>query len=136
MPAKSTKGFTKREGPSSPTVAKRDADVPPTPVHPMAKSLAGLLKPMSFRDQRTCFAWCQRILYATGLVLYPVAWYMETFRVFAYGVLLAAGVCCLLFVPNWYQHADPHITYVDCAVTKAYYDGLAEAQKQCAPREQ
>ncbi|CUG44125.1 transmembrane protein, putative [Bodo saltans] len=102
--------------------------VPPTPVHPLAKSLAGLLSPMSFRDQQMCFTWAQRILYATGIALYPVAWYMETFQVFAYGIVAAFGVCCVLFVPNWYQNADPQVKFIDRAVTKPYYEELALAR--------
>jgi hypothetical protein len=115
-----------KKGPSKPVDG--DEAVPPTPVHPLARSLAGLLSPMSFRDQQFSFTWAQRLMYATGIALYPVAWYMETFQVFAYGVLAAFGVCCVLFVPNWYQNADPQVKFVDRAVTKAYYAELAEAQ--------
>lgn len=119
--------MTKKNAPRSDV--DEGASIPATPVHPLAKALAGLSKPMSFRDQHMCFTWAQRIMYTTGVVLYPVSWYMETFRVFAYGVLAAFGLCCVLFVPNWYQNADPQVKFVDRAVTKAFYNELEEARE-------
>lgn len=110
---------------AAPSIAT--ASVPPPTVHPLARKLAALLSPMSLTDQRLCFLWSQRIMYTAGVLLYPVAWYIETFRVFAVGVLCAAGLCCVLFLPNWYQHPDPEVTYVSKATTREYYDKLQRA---------
>lgn len=106
--------------------AKSSLETPPAggAVHPLAQRVANILSPMSLRDQKMCSQRLHQILYGAGIVLYPIAWYMQRFTIFAVGMLAAGAVCVILFIPNWYQNRDPEVEHVPVARTAAYYQRL------------
>ncbi|CBZ27809.1 conserved hypothetical protein [Leishmania mexicana MHOM/GT/2001/U1103] len=98
-------------------------------VHPAARWVAGLLSPMSLRDQGYCTDMFQCILWGSLAVSFPIAYWMGCVLVTVIGVCAATLVCLVLFVPNWYQHPDPALKYADDMEVYGYYQQYEAAKK-------
>ncbi|KAK7198675.1 Microsomal signal peptidase 12 kDa subunit (SPC12) [Novymonas esmeraldas] len=116
------------------TPAAQPAAPAPQRVHPVARWVAGLLSPMSLRDQEYCTDMFQRLLWGSLLVSFPVAYWLGNILVTVGGVCGATVLCLVLFVPNWYQHPDPAMKYADDTEVYHYYQQYEAAKKAARER--
>lgn len=101
----------------------------PSTVHPAARWVAGLFSPMSLRDQDYCADMLQRIVWGSLAVSFPIAYWLGNILVTVGGVIAAAVVCLVLFVPNWRQRPDPALQYADDTAVYHYYQQYEAAKK-------
>lgn len=98
-------------------------------VHPAARWLARLFSPMSLKDQTACTDRFQRFLWGTLFVSFPIAYWLGNVLVTMGAVCAATVISLVVFVPNWYQHPDPLLTYADDTDVYHYYQQYEAAKK-------
>ncbi len=117
------------------------APPPPATVHPAALYVAGLFKPMSYPDQQWSTKLAMRLIQGAGVVGYVAGWWLESFTITAYTVLLAAAVSFVMCVPNWRQRSyaeegdageQAALRWVPKDVVDGYYARLNAAEQAAA----
>lgn len=93
-------------------------------VHPYAQKLAGLLSPMSIRDQEVASQVSTYLIFSSLIFSFPVAFWMENILISAGAITLAGVICFILFLPNWRQRKDPEMQWVSRAEVYYYYKKL------------
>lgn len=96
----------------------------------VARRLDALNSPMSLVDQEWAFKWSRYLIYLSGVVAFPIGFYMESFSIIAYVVIGCSALCCLIFVPNWCQTPDASIQFVDAGVADRYWEEINDLGKQ------
>eukprot|EP00796_Vickermania_ingenoplastis_P009239 gene9239-6492_t len=104
---------------------------PDSAVHPFAQYIAGLQSPMSFGDQVRATRISNYIIFGALGVSFPIAYLMENVLVSASAITIAGVVCCLLFLPNWWQHTDPDMKWVPNDEVYNYYQELKVRRQKC-----
>jgi hypothetical protein len=99
----------------------------PAEVHPAASYVASLLSDMSLIDQLWSFSVGQRILTASAVLAFPVAYTIQSFRICAYAIAAALVLVLGLGLPNWRQRSDPS-AFVSEEIVDAYYTALEAAR--------
>ena len=102
-----------------------------TQVHPAASLVAGLLSDMSTTDQRWANKWTTLILTTCAVVSFPVAFYMQMFRICFYAIAGGTVLCLALFIPNWRQTPDKQ-EWANAELCDKYYDALHDARQRVA----
>lgn len=114
--------------PPSPNAAADPVAPPRQKVHPLAKKLAGLLSPMSLKDQEAASFWCTAILGGSLAVFFPIAYWLQSMLVVVSGVFGAALVSAAVCVPNWRQRRDEKLKFANDHHVWDYYQQLKKAR--------
>lgn len=101
-------------------------DAPQPQVHPTASAIGRLVSTMSLKDQQWAYNLMRNSINLTGLVLFPIAYWYQTFSLFAYGVILVSVLVSIVTVPNWRQREDVE-SFVSTDITERFYDRLIKA---------
>lgn len=112
-----------------PAVKKEPRPTRTPPIHPLSRKLAGLLSPLSLKDQKYNNALSIQLIFGSLLGSFPVAYYFDNIFIAVFGIIAGTVVSLVLCLPNWWQQEDG-LQWANEDDVKAYYGQLYAARNK------